>query len=68
MEIWERLRELRAESGETQQHVAEGVGMTSRQYQGLEAGSSLPSYKSFLALADHFNVSLDYLSGRSEER
>lgn len=68
MEFWERLRELRAEMGETQTQVAQEIGITPRQYQGLEAGSSLPSYKSFLALADHFNVSLDYLSGRTDQR
>lgn len=68
MEFWERLRELRAGQGETQQQVAKKIGMTTRQYQGLEAGDSLPGYKNFLALADHFDVSLDYLAGRSDKR
>ena len=68
MDFSERLRTLRKERGETQVQVAQKIGITHRQYQGLEAGSSLPGHKTFLSIADHFNVSLDYLAGRSEER
>ena len=66
MEFSERLRELRAEHKETQVRVAEAVGMTSRQYQGLEAGTSVPNFHNLCALADHFGVSLDYLAGRTD--
>ena len=68
MVLAERLRELRKEKKETQVQVAKEVGLTERQYQGLEAGTSLPNYKNFCALADHFGVSLDYLAGRSDVR
>lgn len=68
MELNERLRKLRAELGETQMKTAVAIGITTRQYQGLEAGDSVPSYKNFLALADHFGVSLDYLAGRTDQR
>jgi len=68
MEFAERLRELRKEKKETQVQVAEAVEMTERQYQGLEGGTSLPSYRNFCALADHFDVSLDYLAGRKDQR
>lgn len=68
MEFWERLRELRAGKDETQLQTAQNIGITHRQYQGLEAGSSLPSYKNLLAIADYFDVSLDYLMGRSDVR
>ena len=63
-----RLRELRNECGETQQQVADGLGIPSRHYQKFEYGDILPSLENFIALADHFGVSLDYLAGRSEER
>lgn len=63
-----RLRELRKECGETQQQVADGLGIPSRHYQKFEYGSILPSLENFIALADHFGVSLDYLAGRTEER
>ena len=68
MEFSERIRKLRTESGETQAETSAAIGITTRQYQGLEAGKSVPSYKSFLALADHFGVSLDYLAGRTDQR
>jgi transcriptional regulator with XRE-family HTH domain len=64
----ERLRELRKEQGETQQQVADGLGVPRQHYHKFEAGENLPSLERFIALADHFGVSLDYLAGRTEER
>ncbi len=68
MELKERLRELRKESGETQKQVATAIGIGERPYQYLESGEHRPSLDTFIAIADHFGVSLDYLAGRSEER
>lgn len=68
MKFSERLRELRAEHRETQVQVAEAVGITPRQYQGLEAATSTPNFHNLCALADHFGVTLDYLAGRTDER
>ena len=68
MEFSARLRELRAERKETQVQTAEAIGMTSRQYQGLEAGTSVPNFHNLCALADHFGVTLDYLVCRTDER
>ena len=63
-----RIRALRKELGETQVQVAKAVGVSSRYYQNLELGENLPGIECFIALADHFGVSLDYLAGRSEEQ
>ena len=63
-----RLRELRKETGETQVQVAQAVGVSYRFYQSLELGENLPGLECSMALADHFNVSLDYLTGRTEKR
>ena len=68
MKFYERLRELRAERKETQVQVAQAIEITSRQYQGLEAGTSVPNFYNLCALADHFGVSLDYLVGRTDRR
>ncbi len=68
MEFSERLRALRAEKRETQVQVAAAVGITARQYQGLEGGTSVPNFYNLCALADHFGVTLDYLAGRTDER
>lgn len=64
----DRLRKLRKICGETQQQVANALGIPSSHYQKFEYGTILPSLENFIALADHFGVSLDYLAGRSEER
>lgn len=64
----ERLRELRGECGQTQQQVADGLGIPRQHYHKFEAGENLPSLERAIALADYFGVSLDYLTGRTEER
>lgn len=63
-----RLRELRKECGETQKEVAAAIGVSPRYYQNLELGENLPGLEHFFSLADHFNVSLDYLAGRTDSR
>lgn len=68
MILQERMRKLRKERKETQAQVAAAIGVTDRQYQRFETGVNLPGYENFVAIADHFGVSLDYLAGRSEER
>lgn len=62
-----RFKQVRAEKGFTQKQVAEGIGITDRQYQNYEYGKKTPSALILCALADYFNVSLDYLVGRSDD-
>lgn len=64
----ERLRALRAERGETQVQVGNSTGIGERHYQRFEAGENFPSAENLCALADHFEVSLDYLMGRTDMR
>lgn len=64
----ERLRQLRTERGETQVQVGETTGLGARHYQEFERGSYFPSAESLCLLADHFEVSVDYLLGRTDER
>ena len=66
--LQERLRTLRNEKGETQAQVAAQIGIAERHYQRFEAGVNLPGFENLCALADHFDVSLDYLAGRTEKR
>jgi len=35
-------------------------------YYRYESGERTPTYEALLALADYFNVSLDYLAGRTD--
>lgn len=64
MEINERLRALRKALNETQKQVAAAIGIGEGPYQYLESGEHQPSLATFIALADHFDVSLDELAGR----
>lgn len=64
----QRLLQLRKESSLTQQQVADAVQTTLRQYQRFEKGEQKPGYDNLIRLADCFQVSLDYLVGRSSDR
>ena len=61
------FKKVRLEKGFTQKQCAEGIGITEQAYQRYEYGRTVPSAHVLLALADFFNVSLDYLCGRSDD-
>lgn len=67
MSFAERLIELRKTRNLTQKQVCEAVGMSMLGYQRYEYGTREPAYKRLIALADYFDVSLDYLVGRSDD-
>jgi len=61
----DRVKELRRSLNMTQRQMADELGITERSYQRYESKSN-PNYETLLKLADYFNVSLDYLTGRSD--
>lgn len=63
----ERIKSLRRERKLTQAQVAKEIGMSARGYQDLELGV-LPRYESLLSIADFYQVSVDWLMGRSSCR
>ena len=63
-----RLKEIRVDSGKKQREVAEHLGIKPRSYQAYESGDREPNIASLIALADFFDVSLDYLMGRKDEK
>ena len=60
------LKKLRVSKNLTQKQMAEILGIVDRQYQRYEAGQVDPPLSNVIKLADLFNVSLDYLVGRSD--
>ena len=62
----ERLIQLRNEKRLTQKQIYESIGMSAIGYQRYEYSTREPAYQKLLALADYFNVSLDYLVGRTD--
>jgi len=61
-----RLKELRTAKGETQKQIAEFLGIAERNYRRYEAGDVDPTASNTMLLADYFDVSTDYLLGRSD--
>lgn len=63
-----RMKGLRKEQKMTQQDLADTFSVRVRTYQGYEYGESYPDVAKLIAIADFFDVSLDYLVGRSDVR
>ena len=61
-----RLKDLRKKQKLTQKQLATDIGLSERNYQSLEYGNIKPSYDTLLKLADYFNISIDYLVGRTD--
>jgi transcriptional regulator with XRE-family HTH domain len=66
--LGKRIKELRELNNLTQRELAEIMGYkTTRSVQFLEAGQRNLDHHQLVALADFFDVSLDYLVGRSDD-
>jgi len=61
----ERVKALRKAKKMTQRQMAIALGITERSYQRYEADSN-PNNETLIKLADYFDVSTDYLLGRSD--
>lgn len=62
----ERIKKLRISKGLTQKQLAEEAKLSARGIQNYELGERVPTLQAAIALADFFDVSLDYLVGRSD--
>ena len=62
------LRELRKEKKVSQRELGELLGISDRNIRFYESGEHRPDFEGLLKLAAFFDVSLDYLVGRSDER
>lgn len=63
----ERLRYLRQEKGITQKTAAQQLGISLVGYRYYENGTRRPTFEVLPLLADFYNVSTDYLLGRSDD-
>ena len=60
------FKQIREDNGLTQKECADKFGLTLRAWQSYEQGVSEPKYELLCRIADEFNVSTDYLLGRTE--
>ena len=61
-----RLKSLRKAANKTQDDIAEFLNISYAAISMMESGKRAPSFDVLCSLADYFNVSLDYLVGRSD--
>lgn len=66
--IFENIRNLREDNDKTQQEVADYLSIKQTTYSKYELGKINIPIEVFIKLADYYNVSLDYLTGRSKNK
>ena len=63
----EHLKALRKAKRVTQKEVAQSTGISERNYQDYEASVKKPGFDNLIALAEFFEISVDYLMGRTDK-
>jgi len=63
--VGQRLRELRESVGLSQNKLAKLIGIRQSSINRYENGQSVPSIQTFRWYADYFDVSMDYIFGRT---
>ena len=66
METYEKIKSLRENKNITQQEVANAINMNISVYKKVELGSRPIRENELAKIADFFNVSSDYLLGRTK--
>lgn len=65
MSIGEKLKELREKNGKTQLDISKFLGVTYQTIYKYEKDIAVPPADAIVKLAEYFNVSTDYLLGRT---
>ena len=68
MAIYTRLKDLREDADKTQSDVARYLGTTAQYYGKYEKGERELPFDRAIRLAEYYNVTLDYLAGRSNNK
>ena len=64
----QRLKQCRKEKGLTQSEIAIYCDITEKTYQNYELMTREPKLDILLRIADRFEVSIDYLVGRTDKQ
>ena len=65
--VGERMRQLREEAGISQNKLAKLIGIQQSSLNRYESGFSNPTPETLLWFADYFDVSMDYIYGRTDK-
>lgn len=64
----QRVFELRKSAHINQKELGEAVGLSHKAISTLESGTRSTTIEKLVALAEFFDVSIDYLVGRTDQR
>lgn len=67
MQKYQRIRDLREDADLTQKQMGEAINVPQRTYAYYESGQRMVPPRVLCALADFYNVSVDYILGRVDE-
>lgn len=67
MDFKDNLKTLRKKKGFSQVELADKLGLSKSLIGLYETGDRKPSFEALEAIADFFNVSIDYLMGKDEK-
>ena len=62
-----KIREIRRMKNETQQQLASAIGVVQQSVAAWESGRCMPNIESLTKMAEHYNVSTDWLLGLSTQ-
>ena len=65
MGFYQRLKDLKEDADLTQKQVSEIIGVSVNHYGKYERGETDIPFEKAIKLAEHYNVSLDYIAGRT---
>ena len=68
MDYISRIRNLREDADKTQQEIAEYLGTSQTMYARYERGANEMPIRHLIKLSDYYQVSLDYICGRTDEK
>jgi len=66
--VYENIRNLREDSDKRQQDLADYLNVKQTTYSKYELGRINVPVEVFIKLADYYDVTIDYLVGRSKEK
>lgn len=66
--VFENIRNLREDCDKKQQELADYLHINQTTYSKYELGKINVPVETFIKLADYYNVSVDYLLGRSDKK
>ena len=66
--MYERIKELRIEDKRTQINVSTLLGIEQSYYSKIELGKQEASLANIIKIAELYNVSIDYIVGRTNKK